>query len=161
RLRFRSVLSLPPDLALRMQECGGAEYQPSLSSTPPARPQSVGGITDNDRRVLQSLRYAFGEPFESRYSGALTEDQRQRMQRLPHYTWCPTDAMRVYAVRCTAQVVYAYDTLSGDGLVFLATPAVYAYLYSSIIDRNNGLAVHRHDWYYFLMLPDPPLEYER
>jgi hypothetical protein len=117
-------------------------------------------IGNNGGRVLTSLRYAFGEPFEVKQPPEQeTEDQRHRMQRVLHYTWCPTDAPHYYAIHCTAQVVYVRDALTGNGLVFVATPAVYAYLYSRIIDRHQGSKLNRRDWYYLLMLPDPPLEY--
>ncbi len=124
------------------------------------------GYITNERRILQQLINAYGEPPDFQRHGRILVDPNgddvwpvdpQAPVDYVLYRWCGlAPAARSLHPACPATVTFVFNATRGVGMVFYATNPVYDYAYARHMtgDDNN-------DVYVILNSPRLELPYQR
>lgn len=107
-------------------------------------------IQDNEVRVLNTLKRAFGAP------APLPAHPHRGFDRIAHYTWCD-DVVGDVLMNCPAEVMYTFDKGTRNGIVSIVTPIVFGYLYERRARIERGSVPEPVDLYFLLLPRNPPV----
>jgi len=110
--------------------------------------------------ILTSLVARYGAPpgYATSQQSSSVEPPRPPTQ-LEHYYWCGPKGDDETLTPCTASVTFIFDRSTQVGVVFMATPAVYTYLWARIHMTPGGERSMQQGFRYYALLLRRPERY--